>query len=55
MMDLNAEEIAFVIKIIDLDTKIFAEKTMVPLVFKIDNSNIHIVMVLINQDTTVLF
>lgn len=45
---LNAKEMISAIKIIDLDTKVFAEKTKVALVFKIDGNDIHTVMTFIN-------
>lgn len=47
-MDLDIKEVMFIIKIIDLDDKIFAEKAMVSLIFKINSGGIYIAMVLIN-------
>lgn len=55
MIDLDAEEIVSVIKIKDLNAKVFAKKTIVALVIKIDGHDIHIKMTLINQDIKVLF
>lgn len=40
---------------INLNTEMFAEKTMMGLVFKIDDNGIYIIMIFINQDTTFLF
>ena len=54
-MNLYAEEVVSAIKIIDLNAKVSAKKTMVALVFEIDSSGIYMAMVLINQDTTMLF
>ena len=45
----------FAIKIIDLDAEMFAKKTMVILVFKIDSGEIHTAIALINWDKMVLF
>lgn len=55
MINLDVEKIVFVIKIKDLDIKVFAEKTIVAFVFKIDGHNIYIKMALIDQDIKVLF
>lgn len=55
MMDLDAKERVFVIKIIDLDIKMSAKKTIIALVFEINGSSIYTVMVLMNRDTIVLF
>ena len=55
MMDLDVEEMVSAMKIIDLDAEVSAEKVMVALVFEIDGGNIHMAMILMNQDTTVLF
>lgn len=55
MIDLDAEEGVFVIKIIDLDIKMSAEKTIIALVFDIDGSSIYTIMVLMNRNTIVLF
>ena len=44
----------FTIKIFDLNAEVFAKKTIMTLVFKINNSNIYMVMTLINQDITML-
>ena len=54
-MDLNIEKVVFIIKIINLDTKVFTKKIIVSLIFKINNSNIYIIMTLINQNTIMLF
>ena len=43
-----------IVKIIDLEAEVFAKKTIVALVFEIDGDGIHMKMVLIDQDTTVL-
>ena len=45
---LDAEEVVSTLKIIDLDSKVYAEKTKIALVFKINSGNIHIAMILIN-------
>ena len=55
MINLKAEEMVFAMKIIDLNTEIFAEKIMVALIYEIDGSNIYMVMTLINQNIIVLF
>lgn len=54
-MDLNTEKVVSAMKMIDLDAEVLIKKAMVALVFKIDSSNINIVITLINQDTIVLF
>ena len=54
MIDWDIEEVVFIIEIIDLNNKIFIEKTMMILIFKIINNNIYIRITLINQDITVL-
>lgn len=54
MIDLNIEEVVSTVKIIDLDTEVFAEKTMVTLDFEIDSGGIYMAITLINQDTMVL-
>lgn len=51
MIGLDIKKVVFAIKIIDLDTEVFAEKTMVALVFEIDGNSIHMEMTLINEDT----
>lgn len=48
MMDLDAEEMVFVMKIIDLNAEVFAEKIIVALVFEINGGGIYTVMALIN-------
>lgn len=48
MIDLDAKKIVFDIKIIDLNTKIFAKKIIIAFIFKINSSNIYKIMVLIN-------
>ena len=55
MMDLDAEEMVSAVKIIDLNAKVSTEKAMVALVFEIDGGGIHMVMALMNKNTTVLF
>ena len=55
MMDLDAKEVVFAVKIIGLDAEVSVEKAMVALVFEIDGSGIHMAMTLMNQDITVLF
>ena len=47
MIDLDAVVVS-VVKIIDLDAEVSAEKTMVALVFEIDGGGIHTGMVLID-------
>lgn len=47
-MNLDAEGVVFIIKIIDLDVEMFVEKIMVALVFEIDSSSIYIAIALIN-------
>lgn len=54
MIDLDAKEIMFAIKIIGLNAEIIAEKIMMTLVFEINSSNIHIVITLINQNIILL-
>ena len=54
-MDLDAEEVVFAVKIIGLDTEVFAKKIMVALVFGINSGGIYMAMVSMNQDTTMLF
>ena len=54
MKSLDAEEVVSIVKIIDLDSKMSAEKIMVAPVYKIDSGGIYTVMALINQKTTVL-
>ena len=55
MMDLDVEEVVFAVKIIGLDAEMSADKAMVALVFEIDGGGIYMAMVLMNQDTTLLF
>ncbi len=55
MFGLNVEEVISIVKIIDLNTKVFTKKIMVVLIFKINSSNIHAEIASINQDTIVLF
>lgn len=55
MIDLNTKEVIFIMKIIDLDAEIFIKKTIIAVIFKIDSNIIYIVIILINQDTTMLF
>lgn len=47
-MDLNVEEVEFLMKIIDLDAKMFSEKAMVAYVFEIDDSGIYTIIFSIN-------
>lgn len=46
-MDLNDKEMVFAIKIID-PIKVFTKKKLLILLYKIDHSNIYIIMALIN-------
>lgn len=48
MRDLNAKEVMSVVKIIDLDAKVSAKKTIMAPVFETDGSNIHTAMILMN-------
>lgn len=48
MIDLDAKKVMFVIKIIELDVKIFAKKIMIALIFEIDSIVIYITIVLMN-------
>lgn len=52
--DLDVEVGIFAIKIIHLNTKISADKTMVGLVFKIDSNGIYTEIALIKQNIIVL-
>ena len=54
MIDLDTKEMVSAVKIIDLDTEVFAEKIMMALVFEIDGGDIYMEMALMNQDTIVL-
>ena len=42
-------------KMIDLDLKLFIEKIIADLVLEINSNNIYMGMVLINEDTIILF
>lgn len=55
IFDLDAKKKVFVIKIIDLNVELSAEKIMVALVFEIDSNYIYTKMALINEDIIVLF
>lgn len=55
MIDLEANKVIFIMKIITLNTEIFAEKIMVALIFEINDSSIYMAITFINQNTTVLF
>lgn len=55
MIELIVKEMVVVIKIINLDTEVFTEKIMMTLIFKINRSDIYIIITLINQDTIMLF
>lgn len=55
IIDLNLEEKVSAIIIIDLNIEVFAEKTMVALIFEIDDSGIHTAMTLMNQDIIMLY
>ena len=55
MIDMDAKEVVSAIKTSNLNARIFFEKTMIILVFEINNSNIHTAMILINQDIMILF
>lgn len=48
MIDLDTKEVVSIVKIIDLDAEVSAEKTMMVLISKIDGSNINMAMTLIN-------
>lgn len=48
MMDLKTKKKMSAIKIIELNAEVSTEKTIIALVFKIDNSGIYISMTLIN-------
>lgn len=52
--DLDIKKVVFTIKIINLNIKIFAKKTMMALVFEINNGSIHMIITLMNQDIIVL-
>ena len=54
MVNLDVEKMVFSIKIIDVNTKVFAKKTIMALVFEIDSNNILTAMILINQNIIVL-
>ena len=54
MIDLDAKKMVSAVKIIDLDPKLAAEKTMVAHIFEINGGSIHTKIVLINQNTTIL-
>lgn len=47
-INLDTEKVVSAIKIIDLDTEVFTEKTIIAFVFEIDSSNIHIKIALID-------
>ena len=53
-MDLDAEEVMSIVKIIYLDAEVSVKKTMVALVFEIEGGNIYMTITLMNQDITVL-
>ena len=53
-MDPDAEEVVSTVKIIYLDAEVSVEKTIVALVFEIDGDSIHMAIILMNQDTTIL-
>lgn len=48
MINLDAKKIIFAKKIIDFKIKIFTKKRIIVLIFEIYNSNIYIIIVLIN-------
>lgn len=48
IIDLNTKEIVFARKIIDLDIELSNKKRIITFVFKINNSDIYIAMILIN-------
>lgn len=54
MIDLDLEKVMFVVKIIALNFEISAEIIIVVLVFEINGGNMYIIIILKNQDTTVL-
>lgn len=55
MIDLDAKKVVFIMKIIDLNAKVSAKKTTIVLIFEINGGGIYTAIVLINQDTIVLF
>ena len=55
MINLDIKKIVSAIKIIDVDTKIFAKKIIVILIFEVNNNNIYIKIALINQNIIILF
>lgn len=54
-MDIKAREVVFPMKIINLDAEMCAKRAIVALVCEINGGGIHMVMVLMNQDTIVPF
>ena len=48
MIALDIKKVIFAIKIIDLNTEIFAKKAIIALIFEIDSSGIYIAIILIN-------
>lgn len=48
MINLNAKKMISIIKIIILDTKIFAKKLTIAFIFEINGSNIYIIIAFIN-------
>ena len=54
IIDLDAENVVFAVKIIYLDANVSSEKIMMALVFEINVGSIYIAITLINQDITVL-
>ena len=53
-MNLNIRKIVFTIKIINLNTIIFVEKSIIALIFEIKSNSINIIIILINQDQIIL-
>ena len=48
MIDLDAKEMVFAVKIIYLDTKVSIKKIIVALIFEMNVGSIHIVMTFMN-------
>lgn len=54
IINLDAEEVVFAVKIIDLDVEVFTKKRMMVFVFMIYSSNIYTKIASINQNTMIL-
>lgn len=55
MIDLNSKKVLFAIKIFDINIKMFFKKLKIILIFEINNFSIYIIIILIDQDITLLF